>query len=568
MIMKKQISKLFVAAGIVAMATSCIDDDMIDRVDFRNYYKTETDAQTAINGVYSTLYSFDYHKWSWVIAHPCFEDCMYATGGAANQLSMNAIGGNTSDLTNPWTALYGAINAANAVIRYVPEIEFKNENDRNRIIAEAHFLRGFYYYDLVRLYAGKSGIPLHTEPVEDMSNVYHQDTAAKHVYNLIIDDFKYAAGKNPDGSLRLPLYKNLQAEAGRVTNGAAYAYLADVHNTLGEWDLAVKYADTVIRSNQYKLIQNYADLWDINLEAAANDEKIFYVPFYQDKEAAQRTSLGTAVTFLYNPSGVNLDGTALSGNPQMKGQGFNRVQKWFIRFFHDDMENLGYSDGTKSNADADLIYKDYRIETTWWRNFKSRNNTTGVLGDKSAYPASGGAHDDWGYIRKYIDPNGVNNWTNGNDYVRMRFADMYLIQAEAYNELGEYEKACEAIDKIRERARHADGQERQWPKFLSQTREDNIGRTLSKDEFRWLVFMERGLEFAGENRRFFDLKRMRKDDNTMMYDYMMNTYIPNMAAKYPAFVNSTTVLAERKKWWPKPFTEVDRNPGVQQNPGY
>lgn len=90
-------------------------------------------------------------------------------------------------------------------------------------------------------------------------------------------------------------------------------------------------------------------------------------------------------------------------------------------------------------------------------------------------------------------------------------------------------------------------------------------RTVS---FRWLVFMERGLEFAGENRRFFDLKRMRKDDNTMMYDYMMNTYIPDMAARYPAFVNSTTVLAERKKWWPKPFTEVDRNPGVQQNQGY
>ena len=131
-----------------------------------------------------------------------------------------------------------------------------------------------------------------------------------------------------------------------------------------------------------------------------------------------------------------------------------------------------------------------------------------------------------------------------------------------------YIKVYRCLDKIRERARHADGQERQWPKFLSQTREDNIGRTLSKDEFRWLVFMERGLEFAGENRRFFDLKRMRKDDNTMMYDYMMNTYIPHMAAKYPAFVNSTTVLAERKKWWPKPFTEVDRNPGVQQNPGY
>lgn len=212
--MKKQISRLFVAASIVVLAASCIDDDMIDRVDFRNYYKTETDARTAINGVYSTLYAFNYHKWNWVIAHPCFEDCMYATGGAANQLSMNAIGGNTSDLTNPWTALYGAINAANAVIRYVPEIEFKNENDRSRIIAEAHFLRGFYYYDLVRLYAGESGIPLHTEPVEKMSDVYHRDTAVRYVYSQIIDDFNTLRGKIPTGRCGFPSTRTFKPRPG------------------------------------------------------------------------------------------------------------------------------------------------------------------------------------------------------------------------------------------------------------------------------------------------------------------------------------------------------------------
>ncbi|UVV54035.1 RagB/SusD family nutrient uptake outer membrane protein [Bacteroides thetaiotaomicron] len=252
-----------------------------------------------------------------------------------------------------------------------------------------------------------------------------------------------------------------------------------------------------------------------------------------------------------------------------KEQVAHRVQKWFIKYFQDDQGNLGYSDPSvdASIDESKLISKDYRIEVTFWRRFQQKNNNTGVLGNiVTVYPAAGGnSQENWGYIRKFIDPQGINNRTNENDMPRLRLSDMYLIRAEALNELGKYTEACQAIDMVRERARKANGTERAYPKYIGSDRPDNIGRTLTKQEFRWLVFMERGLEFAGEQKRWFDLIRMKYDENTQMYDYIKDTFIPSRPA---ADVQKQGVMAARKKYFPIPFAEVSRNDGVQQNPGY
>ena len=353
---------------------------------------------------------------------------------------------------------------------------------------------------------------------------------------------------------------------GRVTNGAAHAFLAEVYLTIGEWQKAVDEADIVINSNQYEFLDDYAKLWDVIFESEAQKEHIFCIPFFNDNGAVTGKSLGSNIAHLFNPAGVFVGGGSVSGNPYGKGAGSHKVQKWFIQQYQDDTQKLGYSDPEADASDENLIYNDYRIETTFWRTFQQKNNNTGKLGNiVAAYPATGDMNEQQGYIRKFIDPNGLDNRTNENDMPRLRLSDMYLIKAEALNELNKYQEACDAIDKVRERVRKADGTERVWPKYISSVRADNIGRTLTKQEFRWLVFMERGLEFAGEQKRWFDLVRMKYDENTLMYDYMKDTYIPKLSA---ASVNKQCVMAERKKYFPIPFNEVTRNEGVKQNPGY
>lgn len=566
--MKKYILSLLMAT--VAFS-SCLDVDMVDRVEKEDgFFKTEDHALMAINGVYSTLYHFAYHKTNWALILPTFEDAMYSTGTAVPATaSNNTHSAGSAPVVNFWGTLYDGIKNANEVIARVPAIEFKNQNDKNRIIAEAHFLRALYHYDLMRLFGGVNGIPVVTEPVTGINNAYNPQSPADKVYESIINDFKYAAGMNEDGTPRLPKRLDSGYTVGRVTNGAAHAFLAEIYLTLGRWRDAADEAQIVIDSDQYELVSDYKSLWDVEQEGIAQREHVFFVPFFRDKEAAADNSLGSNVAHLFNPNGVEVGGKSLSGNPYGKGAGVHRVQKWFIRYFQDDQGNLGYSDPLidASVDEAKLVSKDYRIETTFWRRFQQKNNTTGVLGNiVTPYPSAGGnVQENWGYIRKFIDPQGVNNRTNENDMPRLRLSDMYLIKAEALNELGEYTDACKAIDMVRERARKANGAERAYPKYIGMDKADNIGRTLTKQEFRWLVFMERGLEFAGEQKRWFDLVRMKYDENTLMYNYMKDTFIPSLPA---ADVQKQGVMAERKKYFPIPFAEVTRNDGVQQNPGY
>jgi len=571
--MKKYIAVPAILSVVFLLATSCLDNKLVDRVNMDDYYKTEDQANIAIRGVYSTLTQFAYHKTNWPLVLTGFEDAMFVDeqGSAVPaSISNNTLTSSTPPVANFWGTLYAGIDAANEILERVPAIAFQNEDDKSRILAEAHFLRGLFHYDLVRLYGGDDGIPLIVKPVSSIDDAYQPSTPVSDVYGSIdadgsiISDLEYAAGLNDDGTSRLPYYKSQQAEIGRATNGAARALLAEVYLTIGNYDKAIENADNVINSNVYRLLDNYADLWNIDKKTESYDEHIFFVPFFRDGDALQDVSLGSNIAYFYCPNGINEDGTNLCGNPYGKGENHCRVQKWFIRYFQDDQGGLGYSDGTKDASLANLIYKDYRIETSFFRGFLLTDNATGeVTGSASAYPASGGRA--WGYIKKYIDPKGLFNRTNGNDMPRLRLSDMYLIEAEAYNELGNYDEACKAIDKVRERARRANGTARAWPKYIGANNADNIGKTLNKDDFRWLVFMERGLEFAGEQHRWFDLKRMRYNDVTMMYNYMMNTFIPSRPT---ADVQTAGVMAERKKNLPKPYAEVSRNPGVSQNPGY
>lgn len=549
----------------------CLDVELEDRIDKdKGFYKTEEDALEAIYGVYSTLTDYNYHKTNWPLILPTYEDAMFSTGvSVPATVSNNTHSSNTGPCVDFWKTLYAGINNANEILARVPNIAFNNENDRNRILAEAHFLRALFYYDLVRLYGGKNGIPVITVPTTGLENAYNAQQPKEKVYELIINDFTFAAGKNNDGSLRLPRRKDSGYVQGRATNGAAHGFLAEVYLTMDEWKAAVNEADSVIDSQQYEFLDDYAKLWNVTYELEAQKELIFSVAFFRDNGAVTGSSLGSNIAQLYNPAGVMVGGESTCGNPYGKGAGNFRVQKWFIQFYQDDKDNLGYSDPDvdASQDENNLMYKDYRIETSFWRTFQQKNNTTGELGSVvTCYPAAGGQkQENWGYIKKYIDPQGVDNRTNENDMPRLRLSDMYLIKAEALNELGEYQEACKAIDKVRERVRKANGIERSWPKYISMDRDDNIGRTLTKQEFRWLVFMERGLEFAGEQKRWFDLVRMKYDENTLMYDYMKDSYIPSLSS---STVDSHGVMAERKKYFPIPFNEIARNDSVKQNPGY
>jgi hypothetical protein len=181
------------------------------------------------------------------------------------------------------------------------------------------------------------------------------------------------------------------------------------------------------------------------------------------------------------------------------------------------------------------------------------------------------------YCDKYRDPKGLDVRNHENDFYSMRLSEVYLIKAEAENELnGPTAIAYAAFNKLRERARLADGNPRTTPPDLSPG--------LTKEEFRMKVFDERGLEFLFEGKRVFDNVRMRYSDNKRtMVQYRYETFYPGMSAVektqpvYDANTNSwgpgkvyppcIIAYSEKLLLWPIPSTE-DANPNITQNPGW
>ena len=145
-----------------------------------------------------------------------------------------------------WKRLYQHIGYVNVIISYVKEFEKDPEEIRRRVMGEAQFLRGWYYYMLVNLYAKPYsektasmdlGVPLNiTEYIEDK---YFSRDPVRKVYLQIVADLK-AAADNLAGIVQPTFY--------RVNEAAARTLLSRVYLYMGEWQLAIEECDKIIAS--------------------------------------------------------------------------------------------------------------------------------------------------------------------------------------------------------------------------------------------------------------------------------------------------------------------------------
>ena len=217
---------------------------------------------------------------------------------------------------------------------------------------------------------------------------------------------------------------------------------------------------------------------------------------------------------------------------------------------------------------------DYRSEVS----FLTRWSYQGTSREGITFPETASSNEVvqlYPYINKYADPNGLQARNNENDFDIIRLSEVYLIKAEAENELnGPTPEAYTAFNMLRQRARLADGNVRTTPSDLQPG--------LSKEKFRLAIFNERGLEFVGEGHRWFDAIRMRYLDNKRtMIQYRYEDFYPAMAKSAPSY-NKTThtwggglvqplnVVSWTPKFllWPIPSPEIDANPNMTQNTEY
>jgi hypothetical protein len=561
-------SKILILFFLVAGFSCSLDEIIYDTTITSNSLQIDTDIDFRIAAVYGYLQSFDAFKSNLQYQIIYGGDEIASNHSVGREFVSRTLATTNGYHAIPWRAFYNAIVNANYLISDLESIENPKltKTGKNKGIGEAQFLRAFSYFYLVRLYGGVPVVS--AQGTTGSSDFYLPRKSVDEVYNNIFSDFKSASAK-------LQLYTSQpSSQRGRATKGSAQAMLSLAYLTYANYlDLNGKssdatnnyllsktYADSVILSNQYTLLNNYADLFNVDKEAGAYNEVIFAIQQTRDTKAADATSKGSELPYSSQPNTRQYvcGQTAAFG----KGGSSFMIQPWFY-----DVCTTG-----------DYI-NDYRSQvaflTRWTENAGPKERITYPEVRKTT--TSNESVEVTPYLNKYVDPKGLQSRNNENDFFIIRLAEVYLIKAEAENELkGPTADAYAAFNKLRARARLANGSSRTTPADLTPG--------LSKEDFRMKIFDERGLELVGEGHRWFDSVRMRCKDNTRtMVQYIHEDILDKLPLLTPSYDATNKVWGGGRFYptnivkfsgkfliWPIPGQEVDANPSMagQQNPGW
>lgn len=284
---------IFIIIGLAIVISSCkkqlteVPKDFISKA---NFYKDGADAQSAITGAYSSLadnYGITY--WLFLVNHADYEN------GRGSQAPISVFSqildvANIGRAATIWSSFYATINRANSVLDNVPQINM-DDATKNRILAEAHFLRAMAYFDLVR---GFGPVPLKTTESVDISTEASPRKSVDSVYALIIKDGIEAENGLPE---------SVGDETGRASKWAAKMLLAEVYLTRENWADAAKEADDIISSGKYSLVrvQKPDDFYKI-FAAVTSSEDIFSIHHSDSRQSALPGYLHRPNTPPYNYS--------------------------------------------------------------------------------------------------------------------------------------------------------------------------------------------------------------------------------------------------------------------------
>jgi starch-binding outer membrane protein, SusD/RagB family len=205
-----------------------------------NYYKNEKDALGAIAATYSQVWIGN----EWFNYPRLFTDWSIARGSFASVANWDKViaADQQARIRNNWNAHYRGINRANIVLNRIPQIEGLNENIKTRLLAEAHFLRAWFYYNLIDMWGP---VPLRDEEFTGNSEIHVPRAPINEIYDLILNDLTIAEKDLPE---------SVGDETKRATKWAAKMLLARVYLNQEEWGKAATKANEVIESNTFTLI--------------------------------------------------------------------------------------------------------------------------------------------------------------------------------------------------------------------------------------------------------------------------------------------------------------------------
>lgn len=515
--MRYNLKHIPVALLVLALSTGCdkkLDQANPNQQTSATYWQTTGDAIKGINAAYgSLLIDGTYMRFTPAMMDIRGDDIKSNSPWTAFSNIGKFTLGTADGAGYGWAyeAYYQGISRANQVLQYVPAITM-DATLQNRILAEARFLRGLYYFHLVNFY-GKVAIA--TEATA--GNLYVPQATEEEGWNQVMSDFQAAADVLPVS------YSG--NDVGRATKGAALAFLGKAQLFRKNFTEAARDFKAVIDLGIYSLVPDYKSNF---LDGSANEnnrESVFEVQFSRDAGGVD-LGWGGAPASGWGKTSAR----AITFAP--RSFGWTDVQP--TRSAYDEFMQEKTVDGEiDSRLDATMFYDKPGDMPMYKTTFKTR------------YGANQADLNDL-FCAKYENYNGDRadefDWRSGINERIMRYADVLLMYAECLNEANNRAEAAKYVQMVRTRAKMPN-------------REAEFAG-LSQEAFRDQLAHERLVEFCLEGKRFDDIRR---------WGWLTNpAKLALLKSRDPEF-NS---YQAGREYFPIPQNEIDNNPGFVQNTTY
>ncbi|WP_430816505.1 RagB/SusD family nutrient uptake outer membrane protein [Carboxylicivirga sp. RSCT41] len=533
---------------IIALLTfsSCenmLEEEVYDTRTVEDIYATPESANAVVLGVLKSLGSYNYYS---AQMHQVLGFHSGLTGrrtgaNSAKPLAQMKVTPSTAWIDKTYDGMFESVASANFVISTTDSVPDNDIAKNARGVAL--FARAVSYFNLVRMYGG---VPMILEPILSEEESHVPRASKEVVYDQIEKDLNEAWGF---------LYED-QPLSVMPSKWAAKAFLAKLYlrkasesNASADWTKARDYAVEVITSNKYSLVPNYKDLFDLSKEFST--ESIF--------ELAYATVPDGGCAF------PNIKGPHLTTEGAAFGS-WGRVI--VLRAAYDRM--LAAVGGVE----------DERMKLGALTNWNRTNGTIAI-----SYPVKKGTKIDekatsylfYPGINKWNDPGSLNRNTAGNNFIISRFAEMYLIAAEAENELNPLSQtAIDYLNEVRERSRNSGN----TGLPIDYTTADFT----SQDELRDAIMDERLVELVGELHTWFDVRRRGVDylakvfnEHNANLDFIKSAEGQDIYGKgifksaNDFYFPTDAASVERNLLLPIPSTVIQSNNAIgveDQNPGY
>lgn len=530
-----------VALTLTSCSESFLDREPTDALSDTKFWKTEKDADEALTGCYHQLYSpyRPEEMWFWDTASD--NAFCYHNNKDYRAIGNGSMAASGVSVHNYFT--YEQIRTCNEYLKRENTIAFSSEAKRQQYRAEVRMIRVMSLFFRVQCYGD---FPFSEDVYETID-----ESRVPRVSKDKLLDFCHSELKD------IIQYLPAKAEAGRITSGAAKAYLVRLDMYMHNYAEAAQVAKETMQSGLYAMPK---------------------LTYEQSFLKANQYNSEVILSFEHNKSG-GFGMWVAEFFPNSYGGWSSVVPTQSLLNTYETRNGLTIDEDSTYDARNPFVNRDPRLRATilypgqvWDKYADTKNYPHGYpsiekgSGDYWSV-ADNATHTGMNFKKFYSDPSEFGDiFSCDRNFPILRYAEVLLSYAEAKIELGQIDASVyDAINQVRHRAGMPNVDEAKYN---------------TQDKLRTLVRRERRVEFAYEGLRRFDLQRWGIMDKCMPETiYHMNGTISNTInaegdhdvdiAPYGSDIEEVRHFTKGKnELLPVPQTVIDVNPLITQNPNY